>query len=200
MRRTDISNPVLDNLPPYSRKQIDYLVVCLQNGQPVKDELLFQLLGYIRTRLGMIIFRESRLNYELDSLISYLTEWIMEVVNNVSTGKNTGENVLGYVATTLKDRCLNFLSTLRPFGPANFSRDRKVARQCLESVELYAPEPITDYIDKLFALADTEEELIFLQMRSEGYRSSEIAAAMGTNTKEVSLIRKRLYLRYKETD
>jgi DNA-directed RNA polymerase specialized sigma24 family protein len=200
MKKGALNNPVLDSLPAFSRKQIDYLVVRLQQGDNVRDELLFQLLAYIKIRLGMIIFRETRLESELDNLVSYLTVWLMRIIENVRTGANTGENVLGYVSMSLKNRCKDFLSTLRSFGPANFSRDEKMVRHCLSTVELYEKESLADCIDKLFSLADTEEEYIFLQMRFEGYKSNEIAHAMGTNKKELSLIRQRLYLRYKETD
>jgi DNA-binding CsgD family transcriptional regulator len=194
-------HPVFDKLSTFDSQTIPLLVARVQqNDRIAKEELFHQLLGYIKTRLGKILYREMRLRNEVDDLISFLSEWLLVVINNLETEKLSGENILGYVSTSLRGRCHDFLRGWLVFGPKFKCNKRQLIRQPLNSDTLYARENTHELLINLLDIAKTDLEREFIRLRSEGYRSVEIADILKLTPTDISRMRKALIRRFNATN
>lgn len=192
-------HPVLDKLPSFDSVKILELVRRVQQGDiEAKDELLYQLLSYIKIRLSKIISTDTRLRNNIDDLISYLIAWLVKLVNQVSQGK-PANNILNYISKSLRFFCLRYLHTLPAYGPVERCCYANVSQCniCLESIPM--PSETGEFLENLQSLAFTENELAYINLRITGYNNLEIARLLKITTTDVSRIRKILERRFNET-
>jgi DNA-directed RNA polymerase specialized sigma24 family protein len=189
-------HPILDKLPPFDGKKIPSLVKQVQQGDSVaKEQLLEQLLSYIKTRLGKILSKETRLKNDLDGLVSHLIEWLVGLIEQIYAGKSD-TNILHYVAVSLRFRCLNHFRTFFSYGPNHYEYCPTITQcdLCLEMVP--SPSDASELLEKLQGLASTENELKFIYLRVAGYTNKEIAQQLNLTQTTVSRIRKTLLKRF----
>jgi hypothetical protein len=191
-------HPVLDNLPPFSSKKFSTLVRCVQSGDlTAKDDLLYQFLGYVKTRLGKILSTDTRLRNNMDGLVSYLIEWLVKLVEQISYGM-PDNNILHYISKSLRYRCFDYLGTLLAFGPIDhkYCINLNQRSMCLESIPM--PSNAEELLEKLQSLVATNNEREFIRLRIDGYKNTEIAKLLDITTTDVSRIRKTLERRFNE--
>jgi DNA-binding CsgD family transcriptional regulator len=191
-------HPILDKLPPFNSEGISVLVERIQKGDiKAKEELLYQLLGYIKTRLGKILYKESRLRHDIDGLISFLIEWLVKLIEQIFCGKYIG-NIVNYVSASLRLYCLRYLDTLLSYGPAEHRYISGVAQcnVCLDTIHM--PPDANELLESLQSAATTDSEHEFIRLRMEGYKNTEIAQALSITTTDVSRLRKTLMRHFNE--
>jgi DNA-binding CsgD family transcriptional regulator len=189
-------HPILDKLAPFDSKKIPGLVTQVQNGHiEAKEELLYQLLAYIKTRLGKILYKESRLRNEVDGLISYLIEWLIEQIDKISQQKPV-KNIVHYTSVSLKFRCFDYLDTLLAYGPTERRYYANITQQCICMNTIPTPANGSELLGCLQDITCTEIELEFIRLRTEGYKNKEIAQKLNLNPCDVSRIRKTLLKRF----
>ena len=196
------NHPIFDKLSTFDSKTIPALVKLVQNkNKEAKEELFHQLLGYIKTRLGKIFYQHIRLRNEVDDLVSFLSEWLLVVVNKLENGKLSGENILGYVSASLLGRCQDFLRLGGRLAPgAKFERSKcYVTQYPLNSDILYAQEDAQELLTNLLDIAKTDLEREFIRLRSEGYRNFEIAEMLHLTKTDISRMRRILIRRFNAT-
>jgi hypothetical protein len=189
-------HPILDKLRPFDNEKIPDLVIQVQNGSlEAKEELLYQLLAYIKTRLGKILYKESRLRNEVDGLVSYLIEWLIEQIDKISQQKPI-KNIVHYISVSLKFRCFDYLDTLLAYGPVERRYYTNITQQCICMNTLPVPANGSELFGRLQDIASSEIELEFIRLRTEGYKNKEIAQKLNLNPCDVSRIRKILLKRF----
>jgi hypothetical protein len=191
------NHPVLDKLEPFKGDKISALVKRVQQGDKLaKDELLYQFLSYVKTRLGKLIYTDTRLRNNLDGLVSYLIEWLVSLVDQISQGK-PDNNILHYVSISLRYRCLDYLGSLLAYGPCLGNYSVSQHNICLETIPM--PSNALEFLQLLQNAATTDIELEFIRLRTEGYKNTEIAKLLGITTTDVSRIKKTLLRHFNET-
>jgi len=192
-----IDHPLLNKMPQFKYLSVAPLVVLVQKGdREAQANLLNQLLAYSKTRLGKIMQKETRLYADLDSLVSYIVERIMDLIYAVANGKQI-ENIVRYVSATLYIWCLKYLDTLPSFGRSRMKHLTGVIQEHCPLDNIFAASIREDLLDTLDAIAKTDRERAFIKLRSMGYRSYEIAEIMDITQVAVSNIRQTLLQRYK---
>jgi hypothetical protein len=191
-------HPILDNLPPFSSEKLSTLVKLVQKGNlTAKDELLYQFLSYVKTRLGKILSTDTRLRNNMDGLVSYLIEWLVKLVEQINHGM-PDNNILHYVSISLRYRCFDYLGTLLAYGPTDHKYCINLNQHslCLESIPM--PSDAEELLEKLQSVVTTNDEQEFIRLRIEGYKNVEIAQFLGITTTDVSRIRKTLMRHFNE--
>jgi DNA-directed RNA polymerase specialized sigma subunit len=176
------------------------LVELVQKGNiQAKDDLLYQLLGYIKTRLGKIISTDTRMRNNVDELVSYLMLWLVKLINQVSNGK-PANNLLNYISKSVRFYCLRYLHTLPAYGPAERCCYSNIAQCniCLESIPILSD--TVEFLDEVQSLAVTSDEHEYIRLRVEGYNNTEIAQTLKITTTDVSRIRKSLERRFNDAN
>jgi hypothetical protein len=190
-------HPILDKLPPFNADRTNILIECVKNGSiDAKEELLTQLLAYIKTRLGKILYKESRLRNDIDGLVSFLIEWLVKLIAQISDGKHIG-NIVNYVSASLRVYCLRYLDTLLSYGPIEHRYTSGITQcnVCLDTIHM--PPNASELLENLQGIA-TNIELEFIRLRIEGYKNTEIASLLNITTTDVSRMRKTLLRHFNE--
>jgi hypothetical protein len=189
-------HPVLDKLEPFDSKKIPELVKAVQNGSiEAREELLYQLLAYIKTRLGKILYKESRLRNEVDGLISYLIEWLVEQIDKIANQKPI-KNLVHYTSVSLKFRCFDYLDTLLSYGPIERRYYANITQQYICMNTISTPANGSELLECLQDTAYTDFEQEFIRLRIAGHNNKEIAQKLNLNPCDVSRIRKTLLKRF----
>lgn len=192
-----IDHPLLNKMPQFKYFTVAPLVLLVQQGdKEAQANLLNQLLAYSKTRLGKIMQKETRLYADLDSLVSYIVERIMDLIYAVANGKQI-DNIVRYVSATLYIWCLKYLDTLPSFGRSRMKHLSGVIQEHCPLDNIFAASISEELLDTLDSIAETDQERNFIRLRSMGYRNYEIADLIGITQVAVSNIRQTLLHRYK---
>jgi DNA-directed RNA polymerase specialized sigma subunit len=185
-------------MPPFKYLSVQPLVDKVAAGDiQAREELLNQLLAYVKTRLGRITRQETRLHGDLDALVSHIAEHLVDLVYAVSQGKQI-DNIVKYVSATLYIWCLRYLDTLLSFGKSRMKHLTGIVQERHPLDTIYCVEVDADLLDTLDAIAYTDREREFIRLRSMGYKSYEIAEMLGISQVVVSNIRQTLIRRYQD--
>jgi hypothetical protein len=191
-----IDHPLLNKMPPFKYASVAPLVERVQAGdREAQGDLLNQLLAYSKTRLSKITRKETRLHADLDSLVSYIVECIMDLIHAIANGKQI-DNIVRYVSATIYIWCLKYLDTLPSFGRSRMKHLTGIIQEHHPLDNIFSNSVSEELLDTLDAIAKTDRERAFINLRSRGYRSYEIAEIMGTTQVAISNLRQTLLRRY----
>jgi hypothetical protein len=191
-----IDHPLLNKMPPFKYASVAPLVALIQAGdKQAQTDLLEQLLAYSKTRLYKITRKETRLHADLDSLVSYIVECIMDLIHAIANGKQI-DNIVRYVSATIYIWCLKYLDTLPSFGRSRMKHLTGIIQEHHPLDNIFSNSVSEELLDTLDAIAKTDRERAFINLRSRGYRSYEIAEIMGTTQVAISNLRQTLLRRY----
>jgi DNA-binding NarL/FixJ family response regulator len=119
----------------------------------------------------------------------------MDLVYAVANGKQI-ENIVRYVSATLYIWCLKYLDTLPSFGRSRMKHLTGIIQEHHPLDTVFSDSISEELLDTLDSIAKTDREHDFINLRSMGYRSYEIAELMGITQAAVSNVRQTLLRRY----
>lgn len=189
-------HPILDSLPSLKPESIPSLVERVQLGDQVaRQELLYQLLAYVKLRLPNYLRRMRNLRNDVDGLIGYVILWLLNAIDTKADAR-----LLHYVAKSIRGECLKYQYSMNVYGPLEQPKVWKFQQRAPTIPELPIEHPVEflslDDQDELRGKAKTEHEYLFMIYRLQGYTNKEIAVKLGIAEVAVTRLRKVLAPRF----
>ena len=178
------------------------LVTRLKAGEDVREELITNNLGLVRTIVGSFVRSMPHVYYLDQDLVSEGHFAVIEAVDALKTRQHD-DNVTRYISRTINNRLSKFIRQETSLVPPRTQLDHesddleaptvKTAGLIVQMKE--TPEPV-ELLDEIYAACESDEDRVIVDLRRKGHADKYIAGVLNLSNTRVHQLRKAIEERY----